>query len=104
MKPTDEPYIAIWRNSDGDAVCHDCGKPFDSFRDERAMVIDGDLVCWDCIKKWAEDDFTLFMGYMTDKRRDILYQRDIEELIEEDDRERELSVVAWLRETFSGKE
>ena len=104
MKPTDEPYIAIWRNNYGDAVCYDCGKPFSSCQDDRAMVIDGDLVCWDCIKKWAEDDFTLFMEYMTEKRRDILYQRDVEKLIGEDDRERELSVTAWLRETFSGKE
>lgn len=61
---------------DGEPICADCGRILD--HTDRAMDVDGELVCWDCLKKWAEDDFSLFMEYMTEERRTILYGADIE--------------------------
>ena len=46
-------------NRDGEPICADCGHILD--HTDRAMDVDGELVCWDCLKKWAEDDFSLFM-------------------------------------------
>lgn len=66
---------------DGEPICADCGRILD--HTDKAMDVDGELVCWDCLKKWAEDDFSGFMGYMTDERRDILYGADIEALTDE---------------------
>lgn len=68
-------------NRDGEPICADCGHILD--HTDRAMDVDGELVCWDCLKKWADDDFSLFMDYMTEERRTILYGADIEALAAE---------------------
>ena len=66
---------------DGEPICADCGHILD--HTDRVMDVDGELVCWDCLKKWAEDDFSLFMDYMTEELRTILYGADIEALAAE---------------------
>ncbi len=75
--------MTIKRNYDGEPVCADCGHYIDSHTE--AMEVDGELVCWDCLKKWAADDFSGFMDFMTAQKRTILYGADIEQLAVEDE-------------------
>ena len=96
-------YVYIKRDRDGEAVCSDCERHY--FGDgSRALVIDGELVCWDCLKKWAEDDFSSFMDYMTQEKRRVLYDFEIEQLIDEDAEEERESEEEWMRETMSARE
>lgn len=91
--------ISIKRDDRGEAVCADCETHY--FGDgDKAMVVDGELVCWNCLKKWAEDDFSGFMEYMTKEKRKILYDFDIEKLIEEDEVEEQEAIDAWFIETM----
>ena len=94
--------VNIKRDCYGEAVCSDCEHYFGDA--SRAMIIDGKLVCWDCIKQWAEDDFSGFMDYMTQEKRKVLYDFEIEQLIEEDAEEERESEEEWMRETMSARE
>lgn len=95
-------YVNIKRDRDGEAVCSDCEHYFGD--DSKVMIIGGELVCWDCIKKWAEDDFSGFMNYMTQEKRRVLYDFEIEQLIEDDAEEERESEEEWMRETMSARE
>lgn len=94
--------LTIKRNHDGDTICADCGHYF--WIGAKAMEVDGELVCWDCLKKWAEDDFSSFMDYMTQEKRRVLYDFEIEQLIDEDAEEERESEEEWMRETMSARE
>lgn len=84
--------MTIKRNYDGDPVCSDCGHYIDSHTE--AMEVDSELVCWDCLRKWAADDFSGFMDFMTAEKRTILYGADIEAIIAEDAAEDEYAGMA----------
>lgn len=94
--------LTIKRNHDGDPVCADCGHYFGI--GAKAMEVDGELVCWDCLKKWAEDDFSLFMDYVAADEHEILYEHDIEKLAEEDEQEKREAVESWMREVMRMRE
>lgn len=91
--------MTIKRNHDGDPVCADCGHYFGI--GAKAMEVDGELVCWDCLKKWAEDDFSSFMDYVAEDEHEILYEQDIEQLAEEDEREKREAFEDWMQEVMS---
>ena len=92
-----KPYIKHDRW--GDPVCCDCEHYFGI--GAKAMEVDGELVCWDCLKKWAEDDFTSFMDYVAEDEHEILYEQDIEQLAEEDEREKREAMEDWMKEVMS---
>lgn len=90
-------------NRDGEPICADCGHILG--HTDMAMDVDGELVCWDCLKKWADDDFILFMDYMTEERRTILYSADIEAIIAEhaaDDVYEDMAVDAAVEAYYLG--
>lgn len=94
--------IMVARDSYGEPVCADCGAYFAT--GSRAMVVDGEIVCFDCLKKWAEDDFSDFMLFMADKKREILFERDIEELVEEENEQERITEEEMMREIMTARE